>query len=221
VSGLHEFIRRNVGAVLTPELALGISWQVDTILSEQYGKAHQVAQQETREAEQRRLSVDGASNADYPPPGQFQEYLFTREPMSVLRDLRNLHEEHFEVTERPRSPTANLNPDYHHYEHLGGANRMFLFVVRTKSGEAVGNFILRVGRSAIDSELVAEEQAVFLTKDHRKGMLAVAFMRWALEQLKRWGVARVLLAVKEVNDVSVIYRRLGFSPIAHIYSKEL
>jgi GNAT superfamily N-acetyltransferase len=220
MSQLHEFIRRNVGQVITPELAVGLSWAVDSELSRMYGEAKKVAEQESREAYLRRERAKGLQNDDYPQTEHWGDYVFAREPMQNLRDLRELHEAHFDTTERPRAPDSDLTVDYDYYYTMADAGRMVLFVIRLGK-VPVGNFIERVGKSQISGELVADEEVLFVAKDHRKGLLAATFVRWCMDQLKRWGVARITVATKETNDVSVFYRRMGFLPMAHVYGKEL
>lgn len=140
----------------------------------------------------------------------------------VLDDLKALHRSHWEETETHRNQAQTLNPDYNRGLDLERQGRFLLIgAIDMDTGQLVGNFGLYLGRSMHTQQRIATEDTLFLLKDHRRGRLGIALIKYAEDALRHLGVVELTVDVKLVNDVGPMIERMGYVPVGTKYVKQL
>ena len=185
---LHEALWRNQGQTLTPELIVGII----------QGAAFQP---------DRHISFSGIE------PVEYKGYVFHVERYAhALPELIPLHREHWQETEKYRHAIP-LMPDYDGFIAQDRAGGLVLFTIR-KDGELVGQSTMRLHSSMHSQTLVANEDSLFLRKDHRGGFMMVRFIKYMDAILTALDVREVRVSSKLVNGADKLMIRAGFTPFA-------
>lgn len=130
-----------------------------------------------------------------------------------LDSLRKQHKQQWDEIEESRPP---LNVDYDRYissERNGG----FVQIGAFKSGEFVGGCGFFVYPSIQTRITVAEETALYLLPEHRKGMLAYVMMKYCVDFLRNIGVKEITATVKYYAKTGKIMDRLGFRKTDAVY----
>jgi L-amino acid N-acyltransferase YncA len=134
------------------------------------------------------------------------------------RDCQPLWPEHWDeiAVDKDRMP---MRPDVATYQALDAAGRLQIVVVRD-DGRMVG-YILSVIRPHLHyaDVLCGYEDAYFLTKSHRRGMIGVNLIREAIRHMKLVGVQKAFFMTKVALDMGPIFERLGFAKTDIVYSK--
>ncbi len=156
--------------------------------------------------------------------GQFQPTLYGSHRIAcerlvdVLEEIQPIHAAHWRETEQYRADVP-FNPDYLtvlSHERRGG---LVLFTVRdANNGLLVGNFILYLHRSTHTQTLVATEDTFFLDKTARRGRLAFALHRYAVNVLSALGVTEVRASTKTINQAAKFFAALGYQQTAISWS---
>ena len=152
------------------------------------------------------------------------DYIIGIEHIAACRDqLAPLHEEHYAETEGYIGEP--LVADYDRYAMLEQRGGFVLFTARmVPDMPIVGNLMYFIGPSMHGQYQVAKEDAFFITRDHRKGFLALRLLKYAEECLRGLGVRYMGMSTKAPSggpDLDPLLRRAGFSPIAIYYGKRL
>lgn len=137
-----------------------------------------------------------------------------------LDQLRALHAAHWAETEVHRHGTA-MNPDYQRVLDLEQQGRYFLIIARHSSGDLVANYGLFLGKSTHTQALTASEDTLFVAREHRRGRLGVALIRYAEDALALLGAEELNVSVKAVNNVGPMIERMGYLPVGTQYTKLL
>ena len=144
---------------------------------------------------------------------------YALEPWSTYyRDCQALWPEHYEeiAVQKDRMP---MRPDVASYEALDAAGRLQVVVAR-EDGRMIG-YVVSVIRPHLHyaDVLCGYEDAYFLTKSHRRGMVGVKLLRAAVEHMKRAGVRKAFFMTKAALDMGPIFERMGFTKTDIVYSK--
>lgn len=143
----------------------------------------------------------------------FDQYTIQAESFrSVLDELKPLHELHWLETEKYRHGLA-MAPLYSAMAERERAGQMVQFTVR-EDGHLVGHLRMFIFQSQHTSTQVAEEDALFIAKEHRGGFLAIRLMRYAEAALLSQGVREIRANSKLSNRADVLMRRLGYDAVA-------
>lgn len=211
---LKHALAPHLGAILTPEIAAGI------MLAALNGQDR---------------TIDPA--AFEPKPLLEGAYVAAVERFrAVLPELHLLHLRHFGETERYRAHQG-LNPDYDALLRDERAGRMLQFTLReAATRQLVGNARFYLATSRHTAARYAREDTYFLLREHRKGLLALDFWRYAEKCMtEQLGVVEVRTDTKltpgariEVLDddgrakgVHRLNERLGYTPVAIQYVKTI
>lgn len=192
---LRDALGASMGSVITPELAAAIIC----------------------------ASVDRADRALDPqgfPPRAHGDLVFQAESFrDVLPELEPLHVAHFAETER-HLDGVELRPDYAYMAERERRGLMIQFTARTAAGDLVGNLRMYLGTSLHTGNRFAEEDTFYLSPVARRGMNAIAFLRYAEEMLTQHaGVVELRANTKTVNDANQLLSRRGFRHVANQYIK--
>lgn len=167
-------------------------------------------------------------------PGRFDhltvgDYQIAVERFSeILQELHRLHVAHWQETEKHRHGLP-LNPDYDGMRQAERSGQMVQFTVRRR-GELVGNLRVYIGVSMHSGtpfavfpvrtrEPGSEEDTLYLSPEHRGGMLAIHLLRYAERVLVALGMREIRADSKLVNKAGVLMRRLGYTPVATKFVK--
>lgn len=151
---------------------------------------------------------------------QHGEYTFRAERFAdVVDELHPLHEAQWQETEGYRAGIA-MNPDYERIKDIERSGGLLQLTIR-RDGDLVGHIRLYVSRSTHTQRLVAQEDTLYVAKDHRHGMLGLALARYGERQLRRIGVTEVRQDTKATNRADAILRRLKYEPVSTRWVKVL
>jgi ribosomal protein S18 acetylase RimI-like enzyme len=87
------------------------------------------------------------------------------------------------------------------------------FIVRTEEGKAVGYCNVYVTNDMHNHDLIAQEDTIYVVPEHRNG-IGKKLVQFALEELRRRGVKRVMVAAMTDLRVAKMWRRMGFKELA-------
>lgn len=133
-------------------------------------------------------------------------------------DLEPLYREHYaemqarlETLGQRVSPYA---PRLEEYCKAGAEGWLLTFVARI-DGKAVGYCNCYVTQDQHNRDLIATEDAIFVTKNHRTG-IGRALAKFLLADLKSRGVKRAYISAVTDLRVGPVWRRMGFKPYAEM-----
>lgn len=143
---------------------------------------------------------------------------YTLEPWATYyRDCQELWPEHYDeiAVQKDRMP---MRPDVAAYEAMDRAG-MLQIVVARDDGRMVG-YVVSIIRPHLHyaDVLSGYEDAYFLTKSHRKGMIGIKLIREAIRHMQARGVRKCWFSTKLAHDMGRIFERLGFSRTDVTYS---
>lgn len=100
----------------------------------------------------------------------------------------------------------------------GSAGHLLCFVVRADQREAVGYAFIWLTQDMHNSELIAQEDTIYIRKDHRNG-IGRRFTKHILAELKTRGCVRAHVTIATDLRVAAMCERVGFkrSAIAMTY----
>lgn len=87
------------------------------------------------------------------------------------------------------------------------------YAVRDDEGRAVGYANVYVTRDMHNSELIAQEDTIFILKAHRNG-IGRKLVKFILSDLRERGVKRSNITAMTDLRVAKIWERMGFKPMA-------
>lgn len=146
------------------------------------------------------------------------EYRFSLENGEQnCRELMPLYSQHYkEMRERLAGDGIQIpefNPRLDIYFAGMNAGHILNFVVRTEAGEPVGYSNIYLTGDMHNSELIAQEDTIFILKAHRNG-LGKKLVKFILAELQSRGVKRLNITAMTDLRVSKIWQRMGFKPVA-------
>jgi GNAT superfamily N-acetyltransferase len=194
MSRLKQALEDNIGNRLTPELAIGL--------------LHAAAEVQVSR-------IDPAY-----PAFEYVDYTIQHEFLeNVLDEIKPIHRAHWEETEGYRHGIA-LDPDYDYMVNAERTGRFMLFTVRT-NGQLVGNCMMYLTQSTHTRKWIAEEDTIFIDKEHRKGRIGIKLIQYVERVLATLGVTEIRVTVKTVNRVGDLLQALGYQHTANQLIKVL
>jgi GNAT superfamily N-acetyltransferase len=214
LSDQWEFLKRNIGNRLTPELAQGLHGSISGMISETYKQAFNDAMKSI-------VGTGGALDVDYGLKETLGDYTLKVVKLEEVRErVDQLHRDHFAELESVRNPAAAFNPRYDLW--VGWErNQQFVLFVLEHGGQIVGNIGVYTSLSKTNSNLVASEQFIYLAKEHRKGWMGMRLLKFAERVLKASGVTEMVFSSHPVKDTSAFYKRAGYHIGGTIHMKVL
>ena len=144
-------------------------------------------------------------------------YTFAVEKFTdTYRELEPLYRQHYkEMTDRLDGTGIHYppyNPRLDEYGKASDGGWLLTFVLRS-DGAACGYINVYVTNDMHNQDLIAQEDTLFVTKEHRNGV-GKKLVAFGLKELKKRGVKR--LNVSAVTDLRVakLWGRMGFKEAA-------
>lgn len=114
-----------------------------------------------------------------------------------------------------------LNPDWKEYARLDMVGALRVYTAR-EDDVLCGYFVVIVSKSLhYKDHLFANNDIIFLSKDHRKGTTGIRLIKYAVEQLTAEGIKLININTKVHQPFDVILERQGFNLVERIYSKRV
>ena len=137
-----------------------------------------------------------------------------------LESLKELFPDHYEELALNKD-SVPLDPQYDTYlarDELGEV----IFASLRDSGEIVGYFVGFIAPGLhYKTCLTCTMDIFFVHPDHRGKSGGIKLFRCVEKELKRRGVQRWFVGSKCHKDASILFEKLGFSPVEVYYSKML
>jgi GNAT superfamily N-acetyltransferase len=135
----------------------------------------------------------------------------------TYRELEPLYRQHYsEMQERLSDEGVTIspyNPRLDEYERAGEGGWLLTFVLRYE-GKACGYSNVYVTNDMHNHDLIAQEDTVFVLKEHRNGM-GRRLIQFVHDELKRRGVKRLNITTATDLRVSKLLGRMGYKHTAH------
>jgi GNAT superfamily N-acetyltransferase len=161
------------------------------------------------------ISMDGKSTSLHKYTIQQEEFT-----LEFYEEVYPLFEEHWEEVAADKDEIA-LNPNWDTYLTLQQNGSLLVVTCReTNTNILVGYcFSLMFLHLHYQDTLCAENDLIFISPEHRKGLLGVKLIRESEKLLKEAGCKAVQMRVKFVKDFGKIVERLGYYPSETLYHK--
>ena len=196
VEALSRALEGNLGARLTPELIIGLM---------------HAAQQ----------PVMTPINLEDIPQERYGDYTYSAESLeSVLAEITPIHQEHWKETEGYRH-NIPFSPHYEPIIQRERGGSFILMTVRDKDQNLVGNCMMYLAKSTHTNQWVADEDTIFILKEHRLGRVGIKFIKYAERVLKGLKVTEIRVTVKNVNRVGDLLQCMGYEHTANQLIKVL
>ena len=148
----------------------------------------------------------------------YRDYVIQVEPLEkCILELMNLHKQQWLEIEEER---PSYRPNYLPFIESESNGRFFQICIR-KNSELVGGIGFFLFESMHTSLLTANETALYIKPEHRKGMLAVSLCNYADDILKKIDVSEVILTVKAYANTGKLIERMGYKKTDVVYMKNL
>jgi L-amino acid N-acyltransferase YncA len=146
------------------------------------------------------------------------EYRFSIERgWENLPELFPLYARHYREMktrlERDGHTVGEFNPRVAAYVEAWQNQSLINYVVRATNGEPVGYSNVYVTNDMHNSELIAQEDTIFVVPEHRNGV-GRKLVRFILDDLKQRGVVRAHITAMTDLRVAKIWQRMGFRSVA-------
>ena len=131
-------------------------------------------------------------------------------------ELEPLYREHYaEMVERLEGQGFTYSPYNPRLHDYGTAceNGSLITMVLRQEGIACGYINVYVLPDMHNQDLIAQEDTIFVRKDHRNGV-GKKLVQFGLEELKRRGVKRLLVSAMTDLRVAKLWGRMGFREAA-------
>jgi GNAT superfamily N-acetyltransferase len=134
----------------------------------------------------------------------------------TYRELEPLYRQHYkEMTDRLGEAGIHYSPYNPRLEEYGKASDggwLLTFVLRT-DGAACGYANVYVTKDMHNNDLIAQEDTVFVVKDHRNG-IGKKLVKFVVEELRSRGVKRLNVSAMTDLRVAKLWKRMGFKESA-------
>lgn len=148
--------------------------------------------------------------------GHLSYFITTENVEKSYPELEPLYREHYEeMSARLRGMGQEVSPYAPRFdEYFKAANGGWLttYVLRC-DGAAVGYCNVYITNDMHNHDLIAQEDALFVTRAHRNGV-GKQFVRMMLDALKARGVKKVSVSARTDLRVANLWRRMGFKDVA-------
>lgn len=209
-----EFLFRNVGNRITPELAQGLAAAIQGLAVEAYKQGCL----ETAQAAAPRADLPGF---DYLQKEVIGEYTLHPAKWSCEQErVIPLHREHFAELESQRNVGARFDPRYDYLDSWESQGRLLLVLLEWQ-GAVVGNIGMVLDRGKTNQLLTAQEQFFFISPAHRKGWMGMRLLRYVEELLIQAGFKEITFFSHPARPADSLYKRAGYLPAGSVYTKVL
>ncbi len=143
------------------------------------------------------------------------------EPIDGLwEELEPLTRQHYDEIEHFK--VAPLEPHREAYAFMQSIGCLRVFTARA-DGRLIGYAFFVIPHDLhCRSRIVAHDNAVFVTREHRRGVTGLKLLKYAHSMLKAEGVQVIQHCVKRAHPkLGKILETMGFEPIETIYGKEV
>jgi len=140
-----------------------------------------------------------------------------RSNFNLKNELSSLFEQHKD--EVGSFGDIPVDPDWKMYDTLCKHGFMHILILRYNL-KLVGYYIVMINRHLHYNIIIAENDIVYIHPDHR-GMIAIKFLKWIDQYLKKCGVKYTHVGVKPFRDFSSVLKRMGYKVMETRYYKEL
>jgi len=134
----------------------------------------------------------------------------------TYEELEPLYRQHYsEMTERLEGQgikCSPYNPRSDQYCLSGDTGHLLTFLLRHE-GKAVGYSNVYVTNDMHNNDLIAQEDTIFVLKEHRNGV-GKKLVKVVLEELKERGVQKVYVSAMTDLRVAKLWKRMGFKEAA-------
>lgn len=138
----------------------------------------------------------------------------------IKRQIEPLIKRHWEEIALNKD-AIKLNPDWKEYARLSDSGALRIYTAR-EDGELVGYFVVIVSKSIhYKDHLFANNDIIFIDKEHRKGTAGIRLIKYAVEQLEAEGITLININTKVHQAFDVVLERQGFNLIERVYSKRV
>lgn len=152
------------------------------------------------------------------PGREYQGYAIAIEPFAACVDeFKPLHVAQWDEIEEQRPA---FRPDYQRFMDSEAIGQFFQITAR-QDGELVGGVGFFVTPSIWTQLWIAEETALYLKPEHRKGLLASTLCQYAEQVCRALGVSEIVATVKSYAKTGVILRRQKFRQTDSVWIKNL
>jgi hypothetical protein len=138
--------------------------------------------------------------------------MFARELLcECMQEAQPLLERHYGELTR-RKDIVVLDPMWNEYALLERLGRFMVFTARGEAGNLIGYNAFFVNKHLHYASLtVAQNDVFWIEPDHRRGTLALRFLRYCEDYLNKEGVDKVVYHCKASNNFGPILHRLGYA----------
>jgi len=146
-------------------------------------------------------------------PSYQQEFL-----SSVYVEVQQLIKEHWQEI-AVNKDRIKLNPDWDAYEALEKNNRLKIFTAR-EDGNLAGYFVVITGVNIhYKDHLFAQNDVLYLSKEHRKGFTGIKLIKFAEQCLKEDGISVLNINTKDHKPFDKLLDYMGYNMIERVYQK--
>ncbi len=146
-------------------------------------------------------------------PVNFAHESFT----NVKNEIKPLLDEHWQEIALNKD-SVKLNPNWRAYADLASSGGLRVYTAR-QDGNLVGYFVLIVSESIhYKDHLFANNDIIFIKKNHRKGTAGIRLIKYAVNSLKSEGVTLININTKTHQSFGPVLKRLKFDHIESVYS---
>lgn len=154
-----------------------------------------------------------------PPPVRYRGYTIGAEPVAlVAREFEALQQAYWEES-GDAGRGAAFDMDVTRFIEREARGQYLLVTVRSPAGEVVGLLGLYLLASTRSDLLIAQEDALYLMPEHRRGHLVSVLLRHAERACWALGADEIRAAATLTVASNHLLRRMGFAHAANHYVK--
>lgn len=144
-------------------------------------------------------------------------YRFSTEDFeATYPEIESLYRQHYaEMADRLKAQGVEVSPyapRLDEYVKASRAGALLTFLARL-DGRPVGYANVYITNDMHNGDFIAEEDALFVLKEHRRGV-GKALVKYGLQELRAMGCKRLNVAALTDLRVAKLWRRMGFKETA-------
>ena len=137
--------------------------------------------------------------------------------MQVFSEATELLRGHYEEVAE-RQDVIPLDPDVARYQKMFDMDMLEIHTAR-EDGKLIGYSAWFVCTNMhYKTSLTASSDVIYISPEHRKGMVGARFIKWTTQEIKKRNPQRILCHVQPSVDFGPILERLGANYLEKIYS---
>ena len=139
----------------------------------------------------------------------------------LFPEVAPLWRAHWDETEGYRAKDEPYAPQLDQFARLDECGMWRQFCARDEAdGRLAGHLGYIVHRCRHTGVMNAIEDYFYLLPAYRRGMNALALIRFAVHELRREGVQRIYMSSKATHDIAPLLKRAGFKQVATFWQLE-